>query len=311
MAFTTTWRRLRDGCESVAPEDVLVTPSTERAFTVDAVGDDRVVVEFVESGDERTLWRNQFEVLHEQLETTPDGLSVVDLPEGVEPYVSVLTLSPQYVVDESANQLRYSEAGEGTESPFLRPGWTARTRPERVHDDSLLLADMLERTDVDELDALSPDVLVDLYVLLSDVQHGANRVRKQVGDEVIGHIGPEGSLNGQFGTVHRTTRERRRLRDEETVFEALDEAGIPHEWVVGVDPSKLDVVLAVTDLAERDVYDVTEQVYAQKTAVEEGAKQTRLQGLKDRLAALESPEAEELREDIEDLEDRIDTMLTA
>jgi hypothetical protein len=226
--------------------------------------------------------------------------------------VAVLSLSPRYVVDEAANALRRAagEIGEagGTESPFLRPAWTARTPPERVRDDALLLAAELDGED--PLDR-EPADLVDVYVLLSDVQRGSDRLRRDVGDRLLDHVGPDARLHGRYGTVTRTTRERRRLREDERVLEALDAEGIPHEWVLGVDREKLDVVLAVTDLDERDVYDVEEQTYVQKTGVEEGEKQTRLQGLRDRLAALDSGEAAALREDIEEIEERLDAALAA
>ncbi|WP_411714777.1 hypothetical protein [Natronomonas sp.] len=86
---------------------------------------------------------------------------------------------------------------------------------------------------------------------------------------------------------------------------------MPREWVLGVDEEKLDVVLAVTDVEESAVYDTTEQVYIQKTGVEESEKQSRLQGLKDRLAELEDAEAESLHEEIEGLEQRIDEVLAS
>lgn len=307
MAFSTVWQELRDRCGAIDPDAVLVTPSSERAFVVDAVEDDRLVVRFLADDEEHALWQNQFEVLYDRLETSTEEMSVADLPAGVEPYVSVLSLSSRYAVDESTDTIRRD--GGGTDSPFLRPEWTVRTPPERVRDDAVLLTDLLERYAVEDLDSLPPETLVDLYVLLSDVQRGADGLRKEVGEEVLEHIGPDARLHSRFGTVTRTVRERRRPKDDETVLDALDEKGIPHEWVLGVDPDKLDVVLAATGLDERAVYDVHEQVYVQKTGVEEAEKQSRLQGLKDRLDALETEEASELRDDIEDLEDRLDTVL--
>ena len=313
MAFDTAWQELRNRCEAVGPDEVLVTPASERPFVVRSSEADRIVVEMVREGEERSLWRDQFEVLYDRLASEPDGISLADLPVGVEPYVTALSLAPRYVV-ESDGRLRAADepgAVEGYESPFRRPAWTVRSSRKRVHDDAVLLADALERTDAANVESLSTDSLVDLYVLLSDVQHGANRLRKEVGDRLLEHVGPDADLHGRFGTVHRTTRDRRRLKDEETVLDVLDERGVPHEWVLGVDPEKLDVVLAVTDIDERAVYDIDEQVYVQKTAVEESEKQSRLQGLKDRLAELETEEAEEIRDDIESIEDRLDAVLAA
>jgi polyhydroxyalkanoate synthesis regulator phasin len=59
---------------------------------------------------------------------------------------------------------------------------------------------------------------------------------------------------------------------------------------------------------ESDVYDIEESEYVRKAEVDEDVKETRLQGLKDRLAAAEDDEAEELRGEIEALEDRIEEL---
>jgi len=308
MEFDQLWERLRERCGSLEPDAVLVTPDSERPFVVRSADADRVVVSFTDREDERPLWRGQFEVLHDQL-ADGEGVALAGLPPGVEPYVTVLSLLPQYAVSEG--RLRRATHGEDADSPFLRPEWAARRPPERVHDDAVLLADLLERYDLSAPASLPTSALVDTYVLLSDTGSGASRLRRSVGERLLEYIGPDASLHGGFGTVRRTSRRRRRLRDEETVLAALDEAGIPHEWVLGVDQEKLDVVLAVTTLDERAVYDVTEQTYVQKTAVEEAEKQRRLQGLRDRLAGVEGEDAEQLRAEIEQLERRIESLLAA
>jgi hypothetical protein len=94
-----------------------------------------------------------------------------------------------------------------------------------------------------------------------------------------------------------------------SLLAALDEHGIPYEWILGVDPEKLDVVLVVTDLSEEDVYDADEQVYVQKTGVNESEKFSRLQGLADRLDEVEGGEG--LHDDLADLERRLDEALSA
>jgi len=78
---------------------------------------------------------------------------------------------------------------------------------------------------------------------------------------------------------------------------------------LGVDPDKLDVVLAVTDLDESAVYDSEMQEYVQKTGTEEDVKFSRLRGLADRLQEIEG--GEQLRADIADLERRLDDALSA
>jgi len=137
--------------------------------------------------------------------------------------VAVLSLSPRYDIDEATDTLRYDPDGDKRDSPYVRPGWEARTTPERLRDDMLLLSDLLERHDVDDPGDVPTDPLVNLYVLLSDVQHGSDRVRREVRNALLDRIGPDAELRGQFGTVHRTHRERRHLKPGEEVFSVLDE----------------------------------------------------------------------------------------
>ena len=82
----------------------------------------------------------------------------------------------------------------------------------------------------------------------------------------------------------------------------LEDAGIDRERVTSVDRDKVDEALEVTTLSESDVYDIEEREYVRKAEVDEERKQTRLQGLKDRLATAGDEDAEELRREIEELE---------
>lgn len=56
------------------------------------------------------------------------------------------------------------------------------------------------------------------------------------------------------------------------------------------------------------MYEITESEYVRKAEVDEDRKESRLQGLKDQLAATDGEDAEELRQEIEQLEDRIDDL---
>lgn len=315
MGFDRVWESILDGIESLDPQVVLVTPTSSRAFDIESTTDDRLDIRYRDTGEERTLWHDQFRVLDDRLTGESAGIPLSELPIGVEPYVSVMSLAEEFAVDAEADSLRRAEAipeeQEDSENPFVRPEWTARNVRERVHDDAVLLVDQLRRHPFDDLGSGPVEHLVDTYVLLSDVQRGANRFRRRVGEELLDRIGPDDRLHGQFGTVRRTHRERRRLKEPETIFEALDDRGIPRDWVLGVDRDKLDVVLTVTDLEKDEVYDIEDQVYVQKTGVEEAEKQSRLQGLAERLDALESDEAEEIHREIKQLETRLDDLLAA
>jgi len=302
------WNAIQERCGALDPGTELLTPLSNRPFRVREISADRLRVRFDDSGETRTLWREQFAVLADRLEG--HRLPVSELAPGVEPYVTVLTLLADFGAED--DEIVYvSEREMGGGSPYLVSPAEARTRPERLHDDALLLADLLDTLDPADPETLDTRGLTDLYVLLSDVQHEADRLRQTARESLLSRLGPDQELHGRFGTVRRTSRERRRPKDDETVFDVLDEHGIPRDWVLGVDPDKLDVVLAATDLAEAEVYDVEEQAYVQKTDVEEEEKYSRLQGLAERIEELDDEEGEKLREDLLDLEARLDEALSA
>ncbi|QLG48360.1 hypothetical protein [Natrinema halophilum] len=308
MESDDTWSMLRTQCESLEPGSELITPVSDRPFGIERIEDDRIVVRFGDSGERRPLWREQFVVFFEQLD---DGsVPLAELPPGVEPYASIVTLTGSYTADDDAIRYEPAQATAG-ESPFLVPAVAARSTPERVHDDALLLARQLETHDADAPSTLDTDTATDLYVLASDVQRGADRVRRSIRDALLERLGQGQRLHGRYGTVRRTMRKRRQPKDEETIFSSLDERGIPREWVTGVDRDKLDVVLAVTDLEEDEVYDVEEDVYVQKTGVDEDEKYSRLQGIADRIDDLEGDASEEFRAELDDFEDRLEDALSA
>ena len=92
------------------------------------------------------------------------------------------------------------------------------------------------------------------------------------------------------------------------MLDTLEEAGIARERVMSVDSSKVAEALDVTELAESDVYEVSESEYVRKAEVDDEVKESRLQGLKDRLAASDDAESDDLRQEIEALEERIDDL---
>ena len=161
---------------------------------------------------------------------------------------------------------------------------------------------------MDILEDIETGPLVNLYTLLSDVQRNANDLRRDVADVLLDRLHHDRPVSGPFGSVQRTTRRNRSLKDENEVLALLEDAGIDREQVTGVDRDKVDDALDVTELSESDVYEVEESEYVRKADVDEERKETRLQGLKDQLAATEGEEAEELRQEIEELEGRIEEL---
>ncbi len=313
MPFSVSWHTLLDELDELPERSTLITPLSNDRFHVTDVQEQRVVVEFLDRDidETRPLQRDQFETLYRRITDEPDGFELDRLPPDADPYPAVLSLHPRFEIDEdrgvitekegpTTNQLHDAETETDTDN---------RTEPDLdLYADALLLLDALERHDVTDLPEMETDALVNLYTLLSDVQRDANDLRKDVADVLLTRLHHDRPVSGPFGSVQRTMRRNRSLKDDEEVLEALEDAGIDRERVLGVDRDKVEDALDVTDLSESDVYNIEESEYVRKAEVNEERKETRLQGLKDQLAATEGDEAEKLREEIEELEGRIEEL---
>ena len=312
MSFSATWHNLLDNVAELPADATLVTPLSGNAFRVTDVQEHRVVVEFVEGSETRPLQRDQFETLYRRVEDGHGGFDLDRLPPDAEPYAAVLSLHPRFEADDREGILRATDGSSG--SPLVDADLGAddsaedREEPDiPVYADALLLIDALERHDPTDLDGMETPALVNLYTLLSDVQRNANDLRKDVADVLLDRLHHDQPVSGQFGSVQRTSRRNRSLKDDEEVLGVLEEAGIDRERVTSVDAGKVDDALAVTELSESDVYEIGESEYVRKAEVDEETKASRLQGLKDQLAAAEE-DTGALQQEIEELEERIDEL---
>ena len=184
-----------------------------------------------------------------------------------------------------------------------------RTEPDLdVYADALLLIDALERYDLASLEDLETEPLVNLYTLCSDVQRNADSLRKEIADVLLNRLHHDQPVSGPFGSVQRTSRRNKSLKDEETVIERLEAAGVDREQITSVDRSKVDDALEVSELSETDVYEIEDSEYVRKADVDEQQKESRLQRLKDQLPASDHEDATELREEVDELEPRIEEL---
>jgi hypothetical protein len=318
--FGATWGTLCERCEELPEDATLITPLASRRFRITDVQEPRIIIEDVDSADTQPLQREQFEALAEHTHEALDGYDLDRLPLKAEPYAAVLALHPRYVLDEREGTLaeldEVDESAVLDDAPHLSMSAGAddedgneREEPDiDVYADMLLLIDALEREEMNALDEVETPALVNLYTLLSDVQRNADDLRKDVADILLDRVQHDRPAHGQYGSVQRTTRQNRSLKDDETVLEAFEGSGIDREQVTGVDRGKVDEALDVVSVPESAVYEVSESEYVRKADVDEERKETRLQGLKDRLAVSDDPEADVLRQEIDKLEQEIEEL---
>jgi hypothetical protein len=311
MSFSATWHNLLDNVEELPPDATLLTPILNKPFRVEDVQEPRILISYQQDEETIPLKREQFETLFQRVEEAHEGFNLDKLPSGAEPYATVVSLHPRFELDEREGVL--AESDTPTSSPLVDAHNVdsdkgGREEPDiSVYSDALLLIDALERHNPTDLEGLDTSVLVNLYTLLSDVQRNANDLRQDVRSILLERLHHDQPVSGQYGSVQRTSRRNRSLRNEDEVLQKLEAEGIDRERVTSVDTSKVDEALKVTELAESDVYDIEESEYVRKADVDEEEKETRLQGLKDQLAAT-NEDTDALQEEIEKLEQRIDDL---
>ncbi|SEP23068.1 hypothetical protein SAMN04487948_12420 [Halogranum amylolyticum] len=312
MPFSASWHTLLEECDALPDGATLVTPLTDKRFHITDSQAHRIIIEFVESGDSQPLQREQFATLTERITEVGGTFDLSRLPPDAEPYATVLSLHPRYECNERAETITETDDPTSSQLVESRPAATEnqdRVEPDLdVYADMLLLIDALERHDSTTLEECETPELINLYTLCSDVQRNAGDLRQTVRELLLSRLHHDQPVHGQYGSVQRTTRRNRTLKDDEEVLRVLKEAGVPREQVLGVDRAKVDDALDVTGLSEAAVFDIEESAYVRKADVDEEHKQTRLQGLKDRLAGSDEPEAEQLRHEVEELEQRIEEL---
>jgi hypothetical protein len=314
MTFSVSWHTLLDEADDLPADATLVTPLSHKEFRITDTQEHCVIIEYIDHDrdEQRPLKREQFETLHRRIQDTPDNAFELDrFPPDADPYPAIWSLHPRFEIDEENGVIRETDGPTTSQVIDAEPSGTddaQRHEPNlQVYSDALLLTDALERHDVADLADQETDVLVNLYTLLSDVQRSANDLRQEIADVLLNRLHHDQPVSGQYGSVQRTMRRNRSLKDEDTVLNALEAAGINRKKVTSVDRDKVDDALDVTDLSTEDVYEIDTTEYVRKAEVDEDIKETRLQGLKDRLAASDEgdEEVQELQEEVEELEDRI------
>ena len=314
MPFGTSWHTLLDECDALGADATLTTPLTDTRFRITSAQDPRIVIEFVDTGDSQPLQRDQFETLAGRITETEGTFELQRLPPDAEPYAAVLSLHPRYECNDRAGTL--TETDEPTTSQLITGASPAteeqdqdRTEPDlAIYADMLLLIDALERHNPAALEECETPELINLYTLLSDVQRNAGDLRTGAREVLLDRLHHDQPVHGQYGSVQRTTRRNRSLKDDGEVLQLLEDAGIARERIMSVDREKVDEALEVTELSESAVYEIDKSEYVRKAEVDDERKETRLQGLKDQLALSDDPEAEELQQEVAELEQRIEDL---
>lgn len=115
MSFSGNWHTLLEAAEELSPDTTLITPLSHTQFRITDIQEHRVIIEILDSDDSQPLQRDQFETLYRRVQDASGGFELDRLPPDSEPYAAVLTLHPQFEIDEDAGILVETDAPAATQ----------------------------------------------------------------------------------------------------------------------------------------------------------------------------------------------------
>ena len=115
--------------------------------------------------------------------------------------------------------------------------------------------------DPGDVEDVETERLADLYGLAARAKSVFDDRRQELRDELLDRVETDRRVDGRYASVDRGTRRRRNARDEATVFETVEAAGIDREEVLSLDTSTLRDLVDEGEIAEEAVFDVEGRPY--------------------------------------------------
>jgi DNA repair exonuclease SbcCD nuclease subunit len=114
------------------------------------------------------------------------------------------------------------------------------------------------------------ETLADLYGLLSEAKSTLDDRRKEVRDVLLERTAPGSEYRGRRASVYHQHSTSTRLRDEDSVFTALDGAGVERDEVTTetLDEEKVAEVVEERGIPEDAVFEEQTRTYIQKRGVD-------------------------------------------
>lgn len=144
---------------------------------------------------------------------------------------------------------------------------------------------LLERYEAADLSELDPFRLANLYVLLAAVADAADEARVAVRDELLARVQDDRTIEADVGEVSRQTAQRRHLRDEETVRERLEAAGVEPVEAMRLDRGRVADAIANADVDPEEVFETEERASIRRIDVDEAAVRELVESLEDDVAS--------------------------
>mgnify|MGYP000692927567 CR=1 FL=1 len=115
--------------------------------------------------------------------------------------------------------------------------------------------------DRSDLEGVETERLADLYGLAARAKSAFDDRRQELRDELLDRVETDRRVDGHYASVTRGTRRRRTPKEEGTVFETVEQAGIDRDEVVSLDASALRDLADEGRIDEAAVFDVEGSAY--------------------------------------------------
>jgi len=114
MSFGSTWATLLENVEDLPTAATLSSPFTSDFFEIRGLQDESISIRYRDRTESVALERNRFETLCENVTEADDGFDLDRLPPNGEPYAVVLTVHPEFELDQDEWVLRRSAETSAT-----------------------------------------------------------------------------------------------------------------------------------------------------------------------------------------------------
>jgi len=109
MPFSITWHTILEQLEEVPADATFVTPLSDRPFKLEDIQEHRLIISYRDQNTTLPLKRTQFEQLYDRVDDAHQGFNLDRLPADAEPYATMLSIHPQFEVDQREGDLRNTE----------------------------------------------------------------------------------------------------------------------------------------------------------------------------------------------------------
>jgi len=231
MSFRVSWHNLLERLDELPKGATFRTPLSNDRFQITGVQEHRVIIRFTDSGESRPLLKDQFETLYRRVSDSHDGFDLDRLPPDADPYPTVLSLHPRFEVNDDRGVIIETEEPTTSllldEDPPLCLILLSTNERCQISTSTRMRSCLSTRLNATRWrrSKMSRQGRSSTCIPCSDVQRDADDLRKEIADTLLDRLHHDRPVSGSYGSVQRTARTNRSLKDDDEVLDTLNQLG--------------------------------------------------------------------------------------